>query len=77
MFSDKRLEFERQIARGIEDNIIRILSPRYGVDGVTAVARVELDYDKMKTETRQLTPEDTGKGVMTHFEEQFSRGPCR
>ena len=73
MFSDKRLEFERQIARGIEDNIIRILSPRYGVDGVTAVARVELDYDKMKTETRQLTPEDTGKGVMTHFEEQFSQ----
>ena len=45
----------------------------YGVDGVTAVARVELDYDKMKTETRQLTPEDTGKGVMTHFEEQFSQ----
>ncbi|MCR2024314.1 flagellar basal-body MS-ring/collar protein FliF [Anaerotruncus colihominis] len=73
MFSDKRLEFERQIARGIEDNIKRILTPRYGVDGVTAVARVELDYDKMKTETRQLTPEDTGKGVMTHFEEQFSQ----
>ncbi len=72
-FNTKRLEFERQIAKQIEDNVKRLLTPKYGINGVTAVAQVELDYDMMKTEQKQYVPEDDGKGVMNHFEERFTQ----
>lgn len=68
----KRIEYERAIAKDIEDNVKRLLTPTYGPNNVTAVAKVKLNYDKLKSETRELMPEDNGKGIMTHDEEQYS-----
>lgn len=71
-YSTSRLEFERQIEKSIEDNVKRLLSSKYGADGVTAVAKVELDYDKMKTEQKEYVPQDDGDGVVRHFDESYS-----
>ena len=71
-YSVQRLEFEQLIAKRIEDNVKRLLAGRYGTTGVTAVASVTLDYDKMVTESRQV--QNDGKGVMTHYEEQYTLG---
>ncbi len=73
-YSTQRLEFEREIAKSIEDNIKRLLSSRYGADGVTAVATVTLDYDKMVTESKQYQPRSDGEsaGVINHYEENYS-----
>lgn len=72
-YSVERLEFEQLIAKRIEDNVKRLLAGRYGVGGVTAVATVSLDYDKMVTETKQYQPANgTNGGVMNHFEEDYS-----
>lgn len=71
LYGVKRLEFERLVAKGIEDNVKRLLTPRYGVDGVTVVAAVELDYDKMLTERKEWVPEDDGHGVENHLYETY------
>ena len=73
-YNTQRLDFERQIAKQIEDNVKRLLSGKYGPDGVTAVATVSLDYDKMMSETKQYEPRENGDGggVMNHYEEQYS-----
>ena len=73
-YSVQRLEYEQLIAKRIEDNVKRLLAGRYGVDGVTAVATVSLDYDKMVTETKQYQPAANGgnSGVINHFEEDYS-----
>ncbi|MDK2812908.1 MAG: flagellar M-ring protein FliF [Clostridiales bacterium] len=73
-YSTQRLDFEREIAKSIEDNIKRLLSSRYGADGVTAVATVTLDYDKMVTESKQYQPRSDGEsaGVINHYEENYS-----
>ncbi len=73
-YSVQRLEYEQQIARQIEDNIKRLLSSRYGPDGVTAVATVSIDYDKMVSETKQyLDQNGSGAGVRNYFEEDYTR----
>lgn len=72
-YSVQRLEYEQLIAKRIEDNVKRLLAGRYGTTGVTAVASVTLDYDKMMTETKQYQPANgTNGGVMNHFEEDYS-----
>ncbi len=72
-YSVQRLEYEQLIAKRIEDNVKRLLAGRYGTTGVTAVANVTLDYDKMLTETKQYQPATgTNGGVMNHFEEDYS-----
>lgn len=71
-YNTKRLEFERQVEKAIEDNIKRLLSGKYGPDGVQAVAKVSLDYDKMITEKKEFVPKDDGSGVVSHYEEQYS-----
>ena len=72
-YSVQRLEYEQLIAKRIEDNVKRLLAGRYGTTGVTAVATVSLDYDKMLTETKQYQPATgTNGGVMNHFEEDYS-----
>lgn len=73
-YSVQRLEYERLIAKQIEDNVKRLLSGRYGSDGVTAVATVSLDYDKMVSESKQYQTSPTGSnsGVMNHFEEDYT-----
>lgn len=35
-YSVRRLEYERAISKQIEDNVKRLLSGKYGADGVTA-----------------------------------------
>ncbi len=68
----QNLELEQQVQNQIEENAERILRARYGVNGVVAVAKVELDYDKMMTEQMQLTEKEGGGGYVTDFNETYS-----
>lgn len=65
------LELESLYAKRLEDKARQLLTPRYGAEGVTAVATVQLDYDKMVTETKEYQPLDNGDGggVRRHYEE--------
>lgn len=65
----RRLEFERQMQKDIEDNVKKLLSTLYGPEGVTVTAKVHLDYDKMMTESKEFVPQETGDGLKTHQEE--------
>ncbi len=51
---DQNVELDQIVQRQMEDNIVRLLTPRYGEDGVVATAKVTLNYDKMMTETLEL-----------------------
>lgn len=66
------LTFEKQVQSQIEENARRILEQRYGPNGVIAVARVELDYDKMITEQMELQPKEDGTGYITDFNEKYT-----
>ncbi len=65
------LNFERMVQAQMEDNVVRLLSARYGQDGVVAVAKVTIDYDKMMTEKLEMTPNEEGDGNLTHEEGQY------
>lgn len=69
--SERILEIQGLYAKQMEDKVRRLLTPRYGADGVTVVASVQLDYDKMVTETKeyQALPGGDGGGVRSHYEE--------
>lgn len=69
--SQRILEIQELYAKQMEDKVRRLLAPRYGADGVTVVATVQLDYDKMVTETKEYQPLDNGDGggVRRHYEE--------
>lgn len=73
-YSVQRLEYERLIAEQLENNVKRLLSARYGSDGVTAVATVVLDYDKMMSEQKEYRPAQDGgnSGVINHYQEDYS-----
>lgn len=73
-YSVQRLDYEALIARRIEDNVKRLLAGRYGPDGVTAVATVALDYDKLVSETKQYQPSSGNTGVVSHLDEQYTLG---
>ncbi len=79
----QNLEFEQQVQKQIEDNIKRVLSPRYGNDGVVAVAKVTINYDKMMTEQMQLQekPKDAngegGGGYVTHTQGQYTQNQAQ
>ena len=68
------LDFELMVQKQIEDNVVRLLTPRYGSSGVVAVAKVTIDYDKMMTESYQVNPNsaDPSNGVATHNEGTYS-----
>lgn len=68
------LDFELMVQKQIEDNVIRLLTPRYGASGVVAVAKVTIDYDKMMTESYQVNPNsaDPSNGVAKHNEGTYS-----
>ncbi len=68
----EQLEFEEIVRRQIESNIVRVLTPRYGKEGVVATAFVTIDYDSMITESMQLQQDPEGDGYTTHFEENWS-----
>lgn len=70
--NEKRLEFEREIETRLEQNVLRLLTPTYGPGGVTAVAKVVIDYDSMLTERRELLPGEDGKGLITHRDESYT-----
>lgn len=67
----QNLEFEQYIQNKIEANVRRILEPRYGKDGVVAVAKVTINYDKMMTEKLELLPNSNNQGFLTHEEGTF------
>lgn len=73
-YNVKRLEFEEQIENSIEEKVVRLLSGKYGPGGVTAVATVEIDYDKMMSESKEYHPREDGKagGVINHIDESYS-----
>lgn len=71
-YDSERLKFERELEQDIVDKVKVILSPKYGADGVTAVATVKLNYDKMMTEKNELIPQENGDGLKTHLDEQYS-----
>ncbi len=74
LYSTTRLDFEKKIAKNIEQSVVRLLQGKYGPDGVTAVATVSLDYDKMLTESKQYQSGegDSGTGIVKHFNESFT-----
>lgn len=76
LYNTQRLEFEQQCALNIENNVRRILEPSYGQGNVAVVARVEVDYDKMITETFTQNPEgstnpDPSRGVLAEQERDY------
>lgn len=71
-YDAKRLEYERQIEQDIVNKVKELLSPKYGPDGVTAVATVKLDYRQMRSEEKTLVPKDDGTGYTTRNEERYA-----
>ena len=70
----QNLDFERMVQSQIEENVTRILTPKYGADGVFAVAKVTINYDKMMTEKMELIPNSKDEGFLTHEEGTFQGG---
>ena len=69
----QNLAFELMVQNQIEANVVRLLSPRYGDDGVVAVAKVTIDYDKMMTEKYELQPKnEEGDGYLTHSDGDYT-----
>lgn len=70
-YRQRMMELELLMAKNMEDKVRRLLAPRYGADGVTVVASVQLDYDKLITETKeyQALENGDGGGVRSHYEE--------
>lgn len=67
----QNLEFESMIRSQIENNIERLLEPRYGIDGVVAVAMVTLDYETMIGEEMRILTDDDGNGYPSHISESY------
>ena len=74
-YRQRMMDLELLMAKNMEDKVRRLLTPRYGADGVTVVASVQLDYDKLVTETKQYEALDGGDGggVRSHYEEAGTR----
>ncbi len=69
----QNLAFELMVQNQVEANVVRLLSPRYGSDGVVAVAKVTIDYDKMMTEKYELQPRnDEGDGFLSHTDGEYT-----
>lgn len=59
------LDFELMVQKQIEGNVDKLLASRYGTNGVVAVAKVTIDYDKMMTEKYDVSPNTNGSGYVT------------
>ncbi|MCI9575704.1 MAG: flagellar M-ring protein FliF [Clostridiales bacterium] len=66
------LKAEQMYQQQLEDNVVRLLSARYGTGNVVAVARVTLDFDKMMEERKQLLQLENGDDATTHREQHYS-----
>lgn len=75
MNSAENMRMEEMAQKQIEDNIVRVLTPRYGTEGVVAVARVTLDYDAMMTEKMELIGkgEKKDEGFPNSFDEHYTQ----
>ncbi len=70
---EQNLELERTIQAQIEENIVRLLEPRYGTEGVVATAKATINYDKMLTEQMQLQNDpETDEGFVTHTDGEYN-----
>ncbi len=72
----EKLEYVNTIKAQYEDNVRRILQNVYP-DGVDVVATVEIDYNKVVEEMKQLLPDEDGNGFVTdeHREYKTEEGP--
>lgn len=74
----QNLEFEATVRKQIEENIVKVLTPRYGRDGIVATAMVTIDYDKMMVEKMELQEKPVnedgtgGGGYTTDFNENWN-----
>ncbi len=71
---NQNLDFERMVQNQIEENVVKILTPKYGEGGVIAVAKVTINYDKMMTEKMELISNSQEEGFLTHEEGTFQGG---
>lgn len=69
---DYNMGLQLMVQKQIEENVVRLLSPRYGSNGVVAVAQATIDYDKMMTEKVDVMPNADDKGYVTHSEGNYS-----
>ncbi|MFI3114678.1 MAG: flagellar M-ring protein FliF C-terminal domain-containing protein [Clostridia bacterium] len=58
-------ELEAIVQKQLESNIVRLLSSRYGNDGVVATVKATLNYDKMISESVELFEKPDGGGFVT------------
>ena len=70
--NNQSMAFELMVQNQIEQNVSRLLAPRYGSGGVVAVAKVTIDYNKMMTEKLEMTPNADEEGHATHSEGSYS-----
>ncbi len=66
------LKAEQTYQQTLEENVVRLLSARYGAENVVAVARVTLDFDKLKEETKELTRPADGQNAVTEQGGKYS-----
>ncbi|MGN0614409.1 MAG: flagellar basal-body MS-ring/collar protein FliF [Porcipelethomonas sp.] len=67
----EKMEYVDTIKSQYEANAVKILQDIYP-DGVVAVASIEIDYDKVVEEMKQLLPnEETGEGFVTDEHKEY------
>lgn len=64
-------ELQAIVQKQLEDNIVRLLTPRYGIDGVVATVKATLNYDKMISESVELFEKPDGGGFLTSSAGQY------
>ncbi|MEG1943748.1 MAG: flagellar basal-body MS-ring/collar protein FliF, partial [Angelakisella sp.] len=69
----ERLGFEAQIETRMVDKVLKQLSLMYSSDKIRVSASVQLNYDKMISESMQYKPEQGGTGVTEHIDESYAK----
>ncbi len=64
---EQNLEFEAIAQARLEENVVKLLSPRYGADGVVASAKLTINYDEMITESLELQEDENSEGYPTNI----------
>ncbi len=63
MDTEDKIDYANLIKNQYETNAEKILEPIYGAGNVTAAAHVDIDYDKITQEVKELTTDENGEGV--------------
>lgn len=71
--ASRQAQLEQLAQQRLEDNVERLLSSRYGSDGVVAVAYVTLNFDQMVEESKQLQTLENGDLAPSHTEQHLIR----